>query len=114
MRLGAIAENYGRVVTATLSGSAAEAAGIRIGDVVMTIEGLPTAGLNEEQIKDQMRGPVGSLCDIVVVRNHPWQVRTLWQTSDVSCNHFHACGHRQKLECCIVPWQLLGAKERLA
>lgn len=79
MRLGATANGTGRVVDVTLSGSAAEAAGIRIGDVVMSIEGLPTAGFNAAQLKEQLRGPVGSTIDVTVVHNRPFQVSS-------SCN----------------------------
>ena len=81
MRLGGITRGYGRVVTATMPGSTAEAAGIRIGDVVMSFEGLPTSGLNEAQLAQQMRGPVGSSLNVVVERNRPWQVRHLHSAS---------------------------------
>lgn len=74
MQLGGIAHGYGRTVTATLSGSAAEAAGIRIGDTVMSIEGIPAAGLSEHQLADAMRGPVGSTMDVLITQNRPWQV----------------------------------------
>lgn len=94
MRLGGIAEETGRVVTATMSGSSAEAAGIRIGDVVMSVDGLPTAGLNEAQLTEQLRGPVSSTVDIVVSHHRPWQVcnsGSVDASSGLACG-LHACG----------------------
>jgi membrane-associated protease RseP (regulator of RpoE activity) len=53
-------------VVATFAGSSAEAAGIKIGDVVYSLDGLPVSGLNEKQIGKALRGPVGSTLDVAV------------------------------------------------
>jgi C-terminal processing protease CtpA/Prc len=90
MRLGGVADETGRVVTATMSGSSAEAAGIRIGDVVMSVDGLPTAGLNDAQLTEQLRGPVSSTVDVVVSHHRPWQVcnfGSVHSPSAPSCDH---------------------------
>jgi C-terminal processing protease CtpA/Prc len=66
LKLGEITEGSGRRAVATFPGSSAEAAGIKIGDVVYSLDGLPASGLNEKQISKAMRGPVGSTMDLVV------------------------------------------------
>ena len=69
MRMGDVVNGTGRKVTATLSGSAAEAAGLQIGDVVMSVDGIPSSQIDEPALKRFMRGPVGSSVDLVVHRS---------------------------------------------
>jgi C-terminal processing protease CtpA/Prc len=66
MKMGDVANGTGRKVSATLSGSAAEAAGLRIGDVVMSVDGIPSSHLDAQALRRFMRGPVGSSVDLVV------------------------------------------------
>ena len=68
LKLGPLAEDSGRVVAATLSGSAAEAAGLRIGDVVISVDGTPAAHLGADSLKGYLRGPIGSAVDLEVHR----------------------------------------------
>lgn len=68
MKLGAVSHGSGRVVAATLSGSAAEAAGLRIGDVVLTVDGTAAERLGADTIKSYLRGPVGSAVDLEIHR----------------------------------------------
>lgn len=67
--MGDVANETGRRVSATLSGSAAEAAGLRIGDVVMSVDGIPCSHLDTQALRRFMRGPVGSSVDLVVHRS---------------------------------------------
>jgi C-terminal processing protease CtpA/Prc len=66
--MGDVANGTGRKVSATLSGSAAEAAGLHIGDVVMSVDGVPCSHLDTQTLRRFMRGPVGSSVDLVVHR----------------------------------------------
>eukprot|EP00892_Ulva_mutabilis_P000051 jgi/Ulvmu1/10046/UM059_0096.1 len=68
MKLGDVSRGTGRVVAATLSGSAAEAAGLRIGDVVLSVDGTPAARLAVNSVKSYLRGPEGSAVDLEVHR----------------------------------------------
>jgi C-terminal processing protease CtpA/Prc len=68
MRLGDIACGHGRLVTATLAGSAAEEAGISIGDVVISLDGIAPSSLSQDSAQRRLRGPVGSTVDVVVRR----------------------------------------------
>lgn len=68
MKLGSVSHGSGRIVVATLSGSAAEAAGLRIGDVVLAVDGTPAAKLGGGSLKGYLRGPVGSAVDLEVHR----------------------------------------------
>ena len=77
IKLGKIVQGTGRTVVATFSGSAAEAAGVRIGDVVYSVDGLPVSGLSDHQLSDLMRGPMGTTVDFVVAHERPTLVRPL-------------------------------------
>lgn len=68
MKLGSVSHGSGRIVAATLSGSAAEAAGLHIGDVVLAVDGTPAAKLSGDSLKGYLRGPVGSAVDLEVHR----------------------------------------------
>lgn len=78
--MGDITNGTGRKVVATLAGSAAEAAGLHIGDVVMSVNGIPPSQLDKEAVRRFMRGPVGSSVDLVVHRSDSVRFRTLQDT----------------------------------
>jgi carboxyl-terminal processing protease len=55
-------------VVATLSGTPAQRAGIRYGDVVQEIDGRPTQGMTQDQVVQKFRGPIGSPIHLTVER----------------------------------------------
>jgi C-terminal processing protease CtpA/Prc len=73
MKMGEVANGSGRVVQATLSGSSAETAGLHIGDIIMSVDGVPAAQIRPDQLRKYLRGPVGSAVEVVVY--HPDHVR---------------------------------------
>lgn len=56
------------IVVAPLKGTPAEAAGIKAGDQIITIDGKSTDGLSVDKAVGQIRGPIGTTVDITVVR----------------------------------------------
>ena len=55
-------------VIAPLKGTPAEAAGVKAGDLVVTIDGKSTEGLSTEKAVSLIRGPIGTTVAITVVR----------------------------------------------
>lgn len=96
MKLGNVSHGSGRVVAATLSGSAAEAAGLRIGDVVLSVDGTPASRLGTDSMKSYLRGPEGSAVDLEVHRAASvrplLRARCSWHgTECAACLQQHAC-----------------------
>lgn len=56
------------VIVAPLSGSPAEAAGLRAGDIVAQIDGESTEGMSVDQAVSKIRGPEGSDVTLTIVR----------------------------------------------
>ncbi len=56
-------------VTAPLKGTPAEAAGIKAGDLIVAIDTKPTDGLSVEEAVSKIRGPLGTVVDLSIVRN---------------------------------------------
>jgi len=56
------------VVVTPLKGTPAEAAGVKAGDIVAVIDGKPTDGISVEAAVSAIRGPVGSVVDLTLVR----------------------------------------------
>ena len=56
-------------VIAPLKGTPAEAAGIKTGDQVVAIDGKPTDGLSTEQAVAKIRGPLGTVVALSIVRD---------------------------------------------
>ncbi len=57
------------VVIAPLKGTPAEAAGIKAGDKIISINGKSTEGLSVENAVGQIRGPVGTTVELILVRD---------------------------------------------
>lgn len=55
-------------VVAPLKGTPAEAAGIKAGDQIATIDGKSTDGLSVEKAVSQIRGPVGTTVEFTIIR----------------------------------------------
>lgn len=55
-----VLENGQLQVDSVIPGSPAEKAGIRAGDMITTINGEPTAGLQSKDVVDKIRGPEGT------------------------------------------------------
>ena len=56
-------------VVAPLKGTPAEAAGIRAGDLIVTIDGKSTDGLSVDKAVSQIRGPVGTTVEFTIIRD---------------------------------------------
>lgn len=56
-------------VIAPLKGTPAEAAGIKAGDQIAAIDGKSTDGVSTEKAVTQIRGPVGSVVDLAIIRD---------------------------------------------
>jgi carboxyl-terminal processing protease len=56
-------------VIAPLRGTPAEAAGIKAGDLIITIDGKSTDGLSIEKAVSQIRGPIGTSVEFTVIRD---------------------------------------------
>lgn len=55
-------------VIAPLKGTPAEAAGIKSGDIIAAINGKATDGISVDQAVNEIRGPIGSIVDLTIVR----------------------------------------------
>lgn len=73
LKVGA-ATGEGRLVTATISGSTAEAAGVSRGDIVLSVDDVPAASVSPDVLQALFRGPVGTSVD-VTIRPHAPLVR---------------------------------------
>lgn len=67
MEIG-IRDNILTVIT-PLKGTPAEAAGIKTGDQIVTIDGKSTDGLSIEKAVSQIRGPVGTTVKLAIIRD---------------------------------------------
>ncbi|ACI98934.1 S41 family peptidase [Rhodospirillum centenum] len=56
-------------ITEVLIGGPAESAGLRAGDLILAIDGTPTARLTTEEVGERLRGPAGSLVTLTVGRS---------------------------------------------
>jgi carboxyl-terminal processing protease len=56
-------------VIAPLKGTPAEAAGIKAGDLIATIDGKSTDGLSTEKAVTMIRGPIGTTVSFTLIRN---------------------------------------------
>jgi len=55
-------------VVAPLKGTPAEAAGIKAGDQIVTIDGKSTDGLSVDKAVSQIRGPIGTTVQLTIIR----------------------------------------------
>ena len=82
------------VVTNPFEGSPAEKAGVRVDDVVVSVDDASVEGLTVDAARDRIRGPKGSVVTLGVLRGHaPLQVaitRDVVQTKEVESR---ALGH---------------------
>jgi len=67
-RMGYSEEGGLRVVEAPADGPAAHA-GLREGDRIITLGGEPVRGLNLDEIVARLRGPIGSVVELEIVRD---------------------------------------------
>ncbi len=56
------------VIVAPLDGSPAEAGGLRAGDLILAVDGVPLDGLTVDGARDRIRGPKGSVVVLTVQR----------------------------------------------
>ncbi|MDP2655396.1 MAG: S41 family peptidase, partial [bacterium] len=56
-------------VVAPLRGTPAEAAGIKAGDQIITIDGKSTDGLSVDKAVSQIRGPIGTAVEFTIIRD---------------------------------------------
>lgn len=71
-------------VIAPLKGTPAEAAGIKAGDQIATINGKSTDGLSTEKAVSQIRGPVGTTVDFTLIRaGKPLDIKVVRDTIQV-------------------------------
>lgn len=56
------------VIVAPLSGSPAERAGLRSGDLVLAVDGVPLDGLSVDGARDRIRGPKGTVVTLTIQR----------------------------------------------
>ncbi|WIA08921.1 hypothetical protein OEZ85_008338 [Tetradesmus obliquus] len=73
VQLGGVSPQGGRLVEAPLVESPAEAAGIRRGDRVLEIEGIPAESLTLDETTTLLRGPAGSSVGLTVAPCGPAQ-----------------------------------------
>ena len=57
------------MIVAPLDGSPAEAGGLRAGDLILAVDGVPLDGLTVDGARDRIRGPKGSVVVLTVGRN---------------------------------------------
>ena len=71
-------------VIAPLKGTPAEAAGVKTGDIVATIDGVSTDGLSIEEAVAKIRGPVGTTVAFTLIRDgKPLDVKVVRATIQV-------------------------------
>ncbi len=58
------------VVTNVLQNSPAQRAGLRKGDVIVAVDGVPIQGESVERAADRLQGPEGSIVQVLVRRDH--------------------------------------------
>jgi carboxyl-terminal processing protease len=73
----------GLVIQESHIGGPANKAGLRSGDIVVEIDGRPTAGKAFRDIIDELRGPKGSDVTVVVRNENKTQLRTVSMTRNV-------------------------------
>ena len=56
------------VITSALDGSPAQKAGVKAGDIVVTVDGAPLDGLTVSAARDRIRGPKGSIVTLTIRR----------------------------------------------
>ncbi len=56
------------VVIAPIDGYSAQRKGVRAGDVIVSVNGIPASELNPEDLNSQIRGQVGTMVELVVKR----------------------------------------------
>jgi carboxyl-terminal processing protease len=68
--IGVTLEKYGETfrIAALCPRGPAEQAGVRPGDALLAVDGVPTAGRTHDDVFDQLRGPVGSAVAVSVQR----------------------------------------------
>lgn len=72
------------VVVAPLKGTPAEAAGIKSGDQIATIDGKSTEGLSTETAVTKIRGPIGTTVRFTLIRNgKPLDISVVRETIQV-------------------------------
>ena len=72
------------VVIAPLKGMPAEAAGVKAGDQIATIDGKSTDGLSTEKAVSQIRGPIGTTVDLTIIRDgKPLEIKIVRETIQV-------------------------------
>ncbi|MEP6638876.1 MAG: S41 family peptidase [Chloroflexota bacterium] len=74
------------VVTKPIEGSPAEKAGVKIGDVVVDVDGAPLDGLTVDGARDKIRGPKGSIVTLTLMRGSGAPIK-LAITRDVVQTH---------------------------
>ena len=68
-----LSEERGRwVVSHVREGMPAHKAGIHRGDILLSIDGQPTAGLPAAEVRSQLWGPIGSQCTLSFKRESVW------------------------------------------
>ena len=65
------------VVVAPIDGSPAQTAGIRAGDVILEVDGLPVTGLSFPQIAGKISGQAGQLVELTVLNPRDGQKRVI-------------------------------------
>ncbi len=73
----------GLVIQESHVGGPARSAGLRPGDIVVEVDGRPTAGKAFRDIIEELRGPKGSDVSVVVRNENETQLRTVSMTRNV-------------------------------
>jgi carboxyl-terminal processing protease len=68
------------VVTDVFPGTPAEAAGLRVGDRIIAVDGVSVEGMKSDEVSPRVRGPVGSTVQFTVVRGGQAEPVTLTAT----------------------------------
>lgn len=71
-------------VVAPLKGTPAEAAGIRTGDLIISIDGKTTEGISVEKAVSKIRGPIGTTVEFALVRDgKPLEIKVVRDTIQI-------------------------------
>jgi CubicO group peptidase (beta-lactamase class C family) len=73
-------EDRGARLTWVLDGAPASKAGVRVGDVITHVDGMPTKGLTSGQLNGKIGGPAGTKVDLTIERkdvDRPLQVTVM-------------------------------------